>query len=138
MKKRIELTSGRARGLLLLCAILLLIPYGFVWLVYSASGIIDFYGYSVFPVALLIVLAYTILLLCGKGCVWGGTLCHLALLILPLWAFFDWGRFSSFAADYTFWRHVVVKLPMSRPAFWMALLLPLISFSLLWRLRKKI
>ena len=109
---------------MVLLELLMLLPYGFDWLVYRSPGIIDLHGADVlvFALPLVAVAAVFILLKWSVGAV---LLCHGALLMLPVYVFFQWGG-NGFAYHYTFAEHLTNKFPMATLAFWAAIGLPLL------------
>ena len=109
---------------MLLVELLLLLPYGFDLLVYRSPGLIDIPGADILPLVLPFVAAAVILILL-RWSVGAVLLCHGALLVLPAYVFFGWGR-NGFAHGNTLWQDLVEKVPMATPAFWAAILLPLL------------
>lgn len=109
---------------MVLLELLMLLPYGFDWLVYRSPGQIDFHGAEVLIGALAIVVASAIFIILkwSKGAV---LLCHGVLSLIPVFLFFTWGG-NGFAYRYTFAEHLTNKLPMATLAFWAALGSPLL------------
>ena len=109
---------------MVLAELLLLLPYGFDWLVYRSPGQIDFYGADVLVGALGVVIAAAIFIIL-KWSVGAVLLCHGILSLIPVFVFFGWGG-NGFAYRYTFAEHLSNKIPMATRAFWAALFLPLL------------
>ncbi len=109
---------------MVLLEVLMLLPYGFDWLIYISPGIIDIHGADAIMIALPVVAAATLLMLL-QWSVGAVLLCHGVLSLIPLYAFFQWGR-NSFAAGNTMWQDLVEKAPMATLAFWAAVLLPVL------------
>lgn len=109
---------------MVLVELLMLLPYGFDWLVYRSPGHIDIRGADVLIGALFLITAAAIFLIL-KWSVGAVLLCHGVLSFLPVFLFFGWGG-NGFAAGYTFAQHLSNKLPMTTLAFWAALGLPLL------------
>jgi transcriptional regulator with XRE-family HTH domain len=114
----------RRKCAMILMELLLLLPYGFDWLVYRSPGQIDFHGADVLIGALVIVAAAAVFIVL-KWSVGAVLLCHGVLLLIPAFIFFGWGR-NQFAYYDTFAEHLVNKLPMATLAFWAAMVLPLV------------
>ena len=109
---------------MILVELLLLLPYGFDWLVYRSPGHIDIHGADVLLGGLFLVAAAAVFIIL-KWSVGAVLLCHGLLSLLPVFLFFSWGR-NQFATHYTFVEHLTDKLPMATLAFWAALVLPLV------------
>ena len=114
----------RRKCAMVLVELLLLLPYGFDWLVYHSPGQIDFYGGDVLVGALGLVIAAAVFIIL-KWSVGAVLLCHGILMLIPVWIFFGWGG-NGFAFGYTFAEHLTNKIPMATLAFWAALGLPLL------------
>ena len=109
---------------MVLLEVLMLLPYGFNWLVYRTPGMIDFHGADILVFALPVVAAAAIFTLL-KWSVGAVLLCHGILTLLPVYVFFQWGR-NGFAYGNTLWQDMVEKVPMATLAFWAAVLLPVL------------
>lgn len=118
------LRQRRRQCAMVLAELLLLLPYGFDWLVYLSPGQIDFCGADVLIGALGLVIAAAVFILL-KWSVGVVLLCHGILSLIPVFVFFGWGG-NGFAYRYTFAEHLAKKIPMATPAFWAALGLPLL------------
>ena len=109
---------------MVLLEVLMLLPYGFDWLIYISPGIIDIHGADAIVIALPVVAA-AILMMLLQWSVGAVLLCHGVLSLIPLYVFFQWGR-NGFAAGNTMWQDLVEKAPMATLAFWAAVLLPML------------
>ena len=109
---------------MVLLEVLMLLPYGFDWLIYISPGIIDIHGADAIVIALPVVAA-AILLMLLQWSVGAVLLCHGVLSLIPMYVLIQWGSFS-FAYGNTLWEHLVEKAPMATLAFWAAVLLPVL------------
>ena len=109
---------------MVLLEVLMLLPYGFDWLIYISPGIIDIHGADAIMIALPVVAAATLLMLL-QWSVGAVLLCHGVLSLIPIYVLIQWGSFG-FAYGNTLWEHLVEKAPMGTLAFWAAVLLPVL------------
>ena len=109
---------------MVLLEVLMLLPYGFDWLIYRTPGIIDFHGADAIVLALPLVAAAAVFLLLGWN-VGAVLLCHGALAAIPVYIFFQW-QGNGFAAGNTLWQDLMAKIPMATLAFWAAVFLPVL------------